>query len=142
MNCKQCDVVITTATHIFFCSKHCYNRYHYLKRKDNVRMKKPCIICGKQITIKAYESKNKRYCGNCKTLPNTKEFRNNKQVDKNNMNLPMKWSEMSQEMREWFLSKAGMNTTIAHSGWSDIAEWQRGYIKDAVDSTHIKLIEE
>lgn len=54
----------------------------------------------------------------------------------------MKWSEMSQVMREHFLSKACMNTNLAHSEWCDFAKWERGYIRDAVDGTHIKLDEE
>jgi hypothetical protein len=58
------------------------------------------------------------------------------------MDLPMKWSEMSQEMREHFLSKACMNTNLAHSEWCDFARWERGYIRDAVDGTHIKLDEQ
>jgi len=58
------------------------------------------------------------------------------------MDLPMKWSEMSQELREWFLSKACMRTTLAHSEWSDFEEWQKGYIRDAVNATKIELVEE
>lgn len=58
------------------------------------------------------------------------------------MKLPMNWSEMSIEMREWFLSKACMRTTLAHSEWADFEEWQKGYIRDAVNSTQLELTEE
>lgn len=58
------------------------------------------------------------------------------------MDLPLKWSEMSIEMREWFLSKACINTNMAHSEWADFAKWERGYIREAIDGTHIKLNEE
>lgn len=37
----------------------------------------------------------------------------------------MKWSEMSQETREWYLSKACLRPALAYKEWSDFEEWQK-----------------
>lgn len=57
--------------------------------------------------------------------------------------LHLTWSEMSRNMREFYLERACLNTRLASYDWDEFQPWEKDYIRDAVRTTkNITLKEE